>query len=239
MVRWLRWCVLVVAGFVAAACGGAANTMAAQTAAPAAATEQADGWTSLFDGQTISHWRGFKQTGGSDGWAVVNAAITRVGAGTDLVSREPYTNFEFAFEWQVPPAGNSGVMFRVTEDLDRTYHTGPEYQVLDNGGHADGRSPLTSAASNYALHAPTRDATRPVGEWNDGRLVANGHHVEHWLNGEKVVEYELGSPEWVALVLASKFNEWPSYGRRPRGHLVLQNHGDAVAFRNLRIRILP
>jgi hypothetical protein len=193
-------------------------------------------WVSLFDGQTISHWRGYQQTSVPDGWKVVDGAITRVGDGADLVSLERYASFEFSFEWKVPPAGNSGVMFHVTEEFERSHHTGPEYQVLDNALHADGKNPLTSAGANYALHPPTRDATRPVGQWNEGRLLVSGSHVEHWLNGEKVVDYELGTPEWRALVAASKFNEWPSYGTKPSGHLVLQDHGDAVAFRNLRVR---
>jgi hypothetical protein len=196
-------------------------------------------WVSLFNGQDLSHWRGFKMATVPDGWRVVDGAITRVGTGADLVSREQYRNFEFEFDWMVPPGGNSGIMFRVVEELDRTYHSGPEYQILDNTRHADGRNPLTSVGANYALHAPTRDASRPVGEWNRGRLVVDGNHVEHWLNGEKVVEYTLGTPEWAALVTASKFNEWPRYGREPRGHIVIQDHGDRVQFRNLRIKILP
>lgn len=200
--------------------------------------QQASDWVSLFDGKTIAHWRGFKMATVPDGWRVVDGTITRTGDGADLVSREQYTNFEFEFEWKVPPGGNSGIMFRVTEALERTYHSGPEYQILDNARHADGKNPLTSAGANYALHAPTRDASRPVGEWNQGRLIVNGNNVQHWLNGEKVVEYTLGTPQWTALVKASKFNEWPQYGREPRGHLVIQDHGDRVQFRNLRIRVL-
>ena len=194
------------------------------------------GWVSLFDGKTISHWRGFKQTTVPDGWQVVDGAITRVAEGTDLVSKEQYDNFEFEFEWKVPPGGNSGVMFRVGEDLDATYHTGPEYQILDDAKHADGKDPLTSAGSNYALHARSKPMAKPVGEWNQGRLLVNGSHVEHWLNGVKVVEYELGTPAWTALVQASKFKEWPQYGTRKTGHLVLQDHGDRVQYRNLRVR---
>ena len=204
----------------------------------AVGAEAGSDWVSLFDGQTISEWRGYKQEGVPDGWQVVDGTITRVGPGVDLVSREQYSDFEFAFEWKLPPGGNSGIMFRVTEDLAQTYHSGPEFQLLDNAGHADGKNPLTSVGANYAIQAPTRDASRPVGEWNTGRLLVDGTHVEHWLNGEKVVEYELGTPEWTALVAESKFNVYPTYGRQPTGHVVLQEHGDAVAYRNLRIRVL-
>jgi hypothetical protein len=112
-------------------------------------------------------------------------------------------------------------------------------QILDNAGHADGKVRETTAGSNYALHAPVRDVTRPVGDWNAVRLIVNGSRVEHWLNDVKVVEYELGSADWLARVKPSKFNDWPEYGRATRGHIVLQDHGDEVAFRNLKIRVLP
>lgn len=201
--------------------------------------QQAADWVSLFDGQTMAQWRGFKMATVPDGWRVIDGAITRVGDGTDLVSRQQYRNFEFEFEFKVPPGGNSGIMFRVTEDLERTYHSGPEFQILDNARHADGKNPLTSAGANYAINAPTVDASKPIGEWNQGRLVVNGNHVQHFLNGQKVVDYMLGTPEWTALVKASKFNEWPRYGREPRGYIVIQDHGDRVQFRNLRIKVLP
>jgi hypothetical protein len=108
-------------------------------------------------------------------------------------------------------------------------------QVLDNAGHPDGRSPLTSAGSNYALHAPSIDATRPVGEWNEARIVRRGNRIAQWLNGTRVVEYELGTAEWRALVDGSKFAEWPDYGVHSEGHIGLQDHGNPVWFRNLRI----
>lgn len=209
--------------------------------APVSVAQPSMEWVSLFDGQAISHWRGFRMTGVPEGWRVEEGAITWTGQGApaDLVSREQYADFELEFDWRLPPGGNSGVMFRVTEALDRTYLSGPEYQLLDNARHADGKDPLTTAASNYAMHAPARDATRPVGEWNTGRLVVNGEHVEHWLNGEQVVEYTLHSPDWTQRMLASKFRDWPRYGREPRGHIALQEHGARVQFRNLRLRTLP
>jgi hypothetical protein len=110
--------------------------------------------------------------------------------------------------------------------------------VLDNAKHPDGRSKLTSAASNYALHAPSKDTTLPVGSWNQARIVVKGGRVEHWLNGEKVVEYELGSAAWEELVKKSKFAEMPRYGREPKGHIALQDHGDRVEYRNIKIRPL-
>jgi Domain of Unknown Function (DUF1080) len=197
-------------------------------------------WTSLFDGKAITYWRGYQMTTVPNSWTVEEGAITWTkGVAVDLVSREQYTNFEFEFDWKVPPGGNSGVMFRVTEDLERTYHSGPEFQILHNAGHSDGKNPMTSAGSNHSLHAPTKDMTKPVGEWNQGRLVVNGNHVEHWLNGEKVVDYDLHSPDWTKRLMASKFKDVPRYGREPKGHLVLQEHGSRIQYTNLRIKVLP
>jgi Domain of Unknown Function (DUF1080) len=202
------------------------------------AEEAADGWRLLFDGRTTAGWRGFKSQSVPAGWDVVDGALTRVGGGGDLMTSEQFQDFELAFEWKLAEGGNSGVMFRVTEDADETYHTGPEMQILDDARHPDGQNRVTAAGSNYALHAPTSDVVRPIGEWNQARLVVDGTHVEHWLNGQKIVEYELGSADWEQRVAASKFAEWPGYGRAPRGHIVLQDHGDWVAYRNVRIRPL-
>jgi Domain of Unknown Function (DUF1080) len=129
-------------------------------------------------------------------------------------------------------------MFRVSESGDATFHTGPEMQVLDNAGHPDGANPLTSAGACYALYAPTSDVTRPVGAWNEVRLIVNGTLVQHWLNGVRIVEYEIGSPDWLARLNVSAFRDFPAYGREPRGHIALQDHGDRVAYRSIKIRSL-
>jgi len=228
----------VLSGFAAVALtvhaapdGQAPNTLTAE--------ERAAGWRLLFDGQTISEWRVFNQPTASDGWQVVDGTLARVARGRDLITKEQFADFEFAFDWKLgAPGANSGIMFRVIEGLPQTYHSGPEMQLLDNAGHPDGRLPETSAGSNFALHAPTRDATRPVGEWNTTRLVVRGPHVEHWMNGEKVVEYELWTPEWTVTVEASKFKQWPQYGLAGSGHIAIQDHGNPVAFRNLKVRVL-
>jgi hypothetical protein len=169
----------------------------------------------------------------------VNGELTRVGAGGDIVTVDEYGDFELELEWKVAPGGNSGIMYRVTETAANSYESGPEMQVLDDSGHADGRSRLTSAGSAYGLYPAPAGVVKPAGEWNAVRLVVNGNHVEHWLNGQKVVDYELGSPDWEAKVKASKFAEWPGYGRAARGRIALQDHGDRVAYRNIRIRELP
>ena len=136
------------------------------------------------------------------------------------------------------PAQHPSVFYRAGEGTEVIYENAPEMQILDNGGHPDGRNSMTSSGSNYALNAPSADLTKPVGEWNRARIVAVGSHVEHWLNGTKVVEYEQWSPAWKALVDASKFKQWPTYGLAKRGHLGLQDHGDVVSFRNIRVREL-
>ena len=202
------------------------------------AEERAAGWKLLFDGNTTAGWRGFKQQTAPDGWQAVDGALTRVGRGRDLITVDQYGSFELQLEWKVDPGGNSGIMFRVSEAEDATYHTGPEVQVLDNAGHADGKGPLTSAGSCYGLYAPSKDVSHPPGRWNAARLIVNGNRVQHWMNGTQIVQYELLSPDWEKRVLASKFKQWPNYGRVPRGHIALQDHGDRVAYRNIKIRVL-
>lgn len=198
----------------------------------------ASGTRRLFDGRTTAGWRGYQRADCPAGWQVVDGALTRVAEAGDLVTLEEYQDFDLAFEWQVAPGGNSGVMFRVTEDHEAPWETGPEFQVLDDAAHRDGLDPRTAAGANYAMHAPARDVTRPAGEWNQARLVVCGPHVEHWLNGTKIVSYELWSSDWQARVQQCKWKDRPDYGQRRRGRIALQDHGDRVAYRNLELRVL-
>jgi hypothetical protein len=170
------------------------------------------------------------------GWQAVDGALTRVADATDIITRDQFGDFELTLEWQVRPAGNSGIMFRVTEEYDFGYKSGPEMQVLDDAGHPDGRAPLTAAGADYGLHPAPPDVVRPAGEWNQVRIVVDGSRVEYWLNGVQTVRYELGSPDWEARVKSSKFAQWPTFGRAPRGHIALQDHGDWVAYRNIKLR---
>ena len=202
--------------------------------------EQLDGWTILFDGKDASlHWRGFKKDHLPEQWETTEGELVFTGkGGGDIITREQYDDFDLHLEWMVQPKGNSGIFFNVAEDGGAVWATGPEMQILDNARHADGRNALTSAGANYALHAPPFDASLPSGHWNCARIRVQGNHVQHWLNGVKTADYHLRSPEWNAAVADSKFAAMPRYGKESSGHIALQDHGDRVAFRNIRIRRL-
>ncbi len=200
--------------------------------------ERAERWRLLFDGKTTAGWRAFKGKDCPPGWGVVEGSLARIAPGGDIVTEEEFESFELSIDWRISKGGNSGIFFGVTEDHDNVWETGPEFQVLDNAGHKDGGDTLTSAGANYALHAPIKDVTRPVGDWNEARIRVEGTKVEHWMNGVKLLEYVLDSPEWKALVVKSKFGKMPDYGTRRRGRIALQDHGDAVEYRNIKIRPL-
>jgi Domain of Unknown Function (DUF1080) len=231
---------LVVAAFALAA---AAAVHASDTPNTLTDQEKAGGWNLLFDGTTTSGWRGYKKDAAPEGWKVEDGSLALVGQKVgDLVTADEYENFEFSFEWKISKNGNSGVFYLVQEkpELKNTYNSGPEYQVIDNTGHADGKNGFDRwSAANYALQAPKKDASKPVGEWNVGKIVKNGAHVEHWLNGEKVVEYELWSDAWKVQVAASKFATMAAYAQARKGRLALQDHGNPVWFRSLKIKVLP
>ena len=202
------------------------------------AAEKAEGWKLLFDGTSLSGWRGYKTETPPTGWKAAGGELSRVGDGGDLMSVEQFGDFELRLEWKISENGNSGIIYRITQDGPYPWSTGPEFQVLHNAGHQDGKNAITSAGSNYAVNPPVRDVTKPVGEWNDIRLIAKGAHVEHWMNGVKLLEYEIGSPDWEARVKASKFGVMPGYGRAMRGFIALQDHGNLVTYRNIKIKLL-
>lgn len=196
-------------------------------------------WKVLFDGKSLAAWRGYKTDAVPKGWVVENGTLTKHDRVADIVSKDEFGNFELAIDWKIGEAGNSGIFYRGTEEYDHIYWSAPEYQLLDDAKAADNKTRLTCAGSAYALYPSPAGHLKPVGEWNTTRIVANGNHVEHWLNGVKLLEYELGSADWEAKVKASKFNDWPHYGRAARGHIAMQgDHEGELAFRNIRIREL-
>jgi hypothetical protein len=197
-------------------------------------------WQTLFDGKSTEAWRGYKQTGFPDtGWIVENGALKAVTGGHgDIVTKEKFGDFELELEWRVSPGANSGIFYRATEDNEYIWQSALEFQILDDDKHQDGKEPKTSAGSLYALIATTGKVLEPVGEWNETRIVVSANHVEHWLNGKKVVSYDLGSESLGKLVAASKFATMPAFAKAAEGYVGLQNHGDDVWFRNIRIRRL-
>jgi len=195
------------------------------------------GWELLFDGTSAAGWRGYNLETLPDGWAVEDGTFTRVARGGDIIfGAKQYTDFDLRIEWKVVEGGNSGIFYRAEEGLDAIFKSAVEMQVLDDERHADGRSEYTSSGAVYGLYPAARGIVNPAGEWNSARIVARGSHVEHWLNGVKLAEYEQGSPAFRALVAGSKFVEWPEFGTSLRGYIGLQDHGDQVWYRNIKIR---
>lgn len=203
------------------------------------AAQRAAGWKPLFDGSTTAGWRGYKTPTVPAGWSAVNGTLTKSGPIGDLMTANQYGDFELAFDWTISPGGNAGVFYRGTEEYDHIYWSAPEYQLLDDALHADGKNRLTSTGAAYGLYPSPAGVVKPAGEWNSTLIVVNGNRVQHWLNGQKLLEYELANPDWTAKVKASKFIEYPNYGRAPRGYIGFQgDHEGTLTLRNMRLREL-
>jgi hypothetical protein len=220
--------------------------------------EKVEGWILLFDGKSLEGWRGLGREGIPEGhWIVEDGTIKKVLSkdvplqedgqpldGGDLMTIQTFDNFELSFEWKISPAGNSGIKYNVSEEMSIAYPPnyaalGFEYQILDDDGHPDALvSDTHKAAALYDLIAPRSISLKPVGEFNTARIVFNGNHGEHWLNGAKVLEYDLDTPEMDALIEASKYRNITDFAKKRNGHIVLQDHTDAVWFRNIKIRII-
>ena len=217
--------------------------------------EKAEGWVLLFDGQTFDGWRGYRMEGIPEGhWTIENGAIHKIASGNvplmpdgqpmdggDIITVKKYENFELSFEWKVAPGANSGIKYNVVEEMSDQNPLGFEYQILDDERHPDakmGNGVNRTAASLYDLIGAENKELKPVGEWNQGRIVFNGLHGEHWLNGKKVLEYDLGTPRMDSLLAASKYAPIEGFGEKRAGHIVLQDHNDDVWFRSLKLREL-
>jgi len=194
-------------------------------------------WRVLFDGTSLDAWRGYKTEKVPPGWRIADSSLVKDAAVGDLVSKEEFGDFELELEWKIGEAGNSGIFYRGTEEYDHIYWSAPEYQLLDDIKAADNKTRLTCAGAAYALYPSPPGHLMPVGEWNRTRIIAKGSHVEHWLNGVKLLEYELWSLDWEAKVKSSKFAAYPYFGRSKKGHIGLQgDHSGALAFSSIRVR---
>lgn len=204
-------------------------------------------WVILFDGTSVDEWRGLHQDSFPlHGWKVTPEGYLQVGEkdpsmhhpGGDLITRKTFGDFELHLEFMLQDSSNSGVFYLVQDDGQNplTYYA-PEYQVIDNATYASmGYDEFHHTAANYALDAPVQNFTRPIGTWNEVKIIVRNRHVEHWLNGQLAVEYELGSDEWKNKVAKSKFADSPAFGQATEGHIGLQDHDTMVQFRNIKIR---
>lgn len=190
----------------------------------------------LFDGSSLDHFRGYKNEAIGKGWKVDGDALMFDGSGGgDIMTKQKFENFELTFSWKVTEGANSGVMYRVTTGDGAPYFSGPEYQILDDSKHRDGKNKLTSSASLYALYIPEGKTEKPVGQWNLAKIVIKGQNVEHWLNGKQVVSAEIGSDDWKERVNNSKFKSWKKFAASKVGHICFQDHGDKVWFKDIRV----
>jgi cytochrome c len=213
-----------------------------------AAHERKAGWRLLFDGTSLRGWDGFQQDAIPSGWRVENGAMTLLkwheGDPTDnrgdVRTVDEFGDFELRLQWAATPASNSGIFFFAKEGVaEAIYEGAPEMQILDDAHHEDGAEPSHRASGLYDLYAPKCNALRPIGDYNDIRLVVNKNQVEHWLNGYRVLAYRLDTQEWRERIAHSKFRDMPHFGVARRGHIALQDHGDVIRFRNLRIHTGP
>ncbi len=202
-------------------------------------TEVASGSVTAVRQLELSDFRGYSSEEVGAGWSMADGVLHFDGNKCgDLITKQEFANFVLEFEWKISEAGNSGVMYRVSLGDKKPYKSGPEYQVLDDDKHKDGKLESHRAGALYALYVPKNKSLNPVGEWNSSKIVLNGNSVQHWLNGKKVVEAELGSPDWIEKVNASKFKTWEKFGKNKKGHLCFQDHGDPVWYRNITIKAL-
>jgi len=205
--------------------------------------EKAAGWQLLFDGESMEGWHGYNEKVTGPAWHAMDGTIhldkSRGKAG-DIVTDEEYEDFELMLEWKIQDCGNSGIFWNVVEDpsIDRVYKTGPEMQVLDNKCHPDAKIITHRSGDLYDMIESSEENVKPAGQWNSVRIKSKNAAMELWQNGTKVVSFTMHSPEWNSMVADSKFKNMPLFGKAKKGHIALQDHGDEVWFRNLKIRRL-
>jgi Domain of Unknown Function (DUF1080) len=217
------------------------SVLIAQTDNTLTKAEKKQGWVLLFDGKSTEQWRPY-QNKPSDGWEITDGAIYCKEKGVqhraDLITKEEYEDFEFAFDWKLIKAANSGLVYRANEEHGAAHESASEYQLIDDAGYPGKLETWQNSGADYDMHPPTKIVSKPAGEFNHSVIKAKGKHVEHWLNGVKVAEYEIGTPEWFALRAKSKWKDIPGWGENTKGHICLQDHGGGIWFKNLKIRKL-
>ena len=208
------------------------------------------GWTDLFDGKTTAGWHNYGKTTVGEAWKVADGALYldtmqkldwQTKGGGDIVSAEQYTNFHLKLEWKIAPGGNSGIIFYVNEDIAKyeyVWQTGPEMQVLDNAAHPDAKIPKHRAGDLYDLIAVNKETVKPAGEWNEAEIKSVNGKLDFYLNGTNVVSTTLWDDSWKTLVAGSKFKAYPDFGTYKEGHIALQDHGNTVWYKNIKIKRL-
>jgi cytochrome c len=250
--RFLSLCVILAAFAVSTA-----FVLKKEKATPAVALntltaeEKAAGWILLFDGKTTKGWRNYNKQTIGERWKVAdgvlyldvsnkNADGFQVGGGGDIITEAEYENYELRIEWKIAKCGNSGIIYHIHEDAQIRYpwQTGLEYQLIDDTCHPDAKFEKRRASSLYDLVMAVPVVVKPAEEWNKTRLVCKGDQVEHWLNNKKVVSVTMGSPEWKQMLPNSKWKDHPKFGTFRKGNIGLQDHGDGISFRNIKLRKL-
>lgn len=200
-------------------------------------------WKALYNGKNLAGWRTY-QGKPADSWSVNDGMLYNKGnkdtntRHADLITASQYENFELSLDWKIAKGGNSGILYMVTEEYPRSYESGPEYQLLDDIGYPAKIENWQKTGANYAMDPPMVDATKPAGEWNNTVIMVNKGRVEHWLNGKKVVQYELWTDTWKQHKAAGKWKDDKGYGASKKGHIAIQDHGGEAWFRNIKIRKL-
>jgi hypothetical protein len=207
-------------------------------------TKTDPGYTSLFDGKTLNGWRTY-QNKPADSWMVKDGILYCKGSATDksdrradLITNDTYENFDLQLDWKIAPQGNSGILYMVTEEFATSYISGPEYQVIDDVNFPEKLEDWQKVAANYAMHTAPTAHPEPAGKWNHTQIVVDHGHVQHWLNGEKVVEYDMWTEDWKKRKESGKWKDAPGYGMSKVGHIALQDHGSEAWFKNIEIKKL-
>ncbi|KEO73688.1 glycosyl hydrolase [Anditalea andensis] len=218
------------------------NTTSNEEEQETTSTRDSD-WIDLFDGESTRGWSSYNQEGIGEAWKVSDGVLhfdASAGKGGDLVTDEVYSDFHLELEWKISENGNSGILFYVqeTEEYSAPYHTGPEMQILDNDGHPDAKITKHRSGDLYDLIESSEEASNPVGEWNKSEIISQNGKLDFYLNGVHTVSTTMWDDQWNEMVANSKFKNWEGFGKYQEGKIALQDHGDDVWFRNIRIKKL-